>query len=94
MLTLAVAAWCRHLRGTEPLEDPGGARLRGLAQRHAGDLRPLLHDERTFGSLSRCHPFAAAVQRDLHDLEIAGPRAVISARLSRFCLPAPAAQAA
>jgi mannitol-1-phosphate/altronate dehydrogenase len=95
MLTLAVAAWCQHLRGHEPLEDAGGARLRALARRGGDDPRPLLNDEQTFGSLSRCRPLAEAVQRDLQDLDTADPRAVIIARLSGSnALPEPAAQAA
>jgi mannitol-1-phosphate/altronate dehydrogenase len=95
MLTLAVAAWCKHLRGSEPLEDPDGPRLRALAQLHADDLRPLLQDERTFGSLGGCNAFAASVQRDLQDLDFAGARAVIRARLSGPArLPTPVAQAA
>jgi mannitol 2-dehydrogenase len=95
MLTLAVAAWCQHLRGYEPLEDAGGARLRALARRGGDDPRPLLNDEQTFGSLSRCRRLAEAVQRDLQDLDKADPRAVIAARLSGSdALPEPAAQAA
>ena len=85
LLTLAVAGWCRHLRGEgrgvpATLDDPQGPRLRLLARAGGRDPRRLLADERTFGSLGRSPQFVEAVTRDLHELESSDPRAVIAAR--------------
>ncbi|HEX2575959.1 MAG TPA: hypothetical protein VHK88_06385, partial [Aquihabitans sp.] len=90
LLTLAVAGWCRYLRGVDgegrnvdvDLDDPAGARLRTLARRGGSDPRPLLADEATFGHLGACPGFADAIAQDLQDLETQGPRAVLAARTS------------
>lgn len=91
LLTLAVAAWCRYLRGGEgrefELDDPDGARLRALAREGGPDPRPLLADDATFGSLGHCPRFAAAVERNLRDLDARGPHAVI-ADLTEHAQPA------
>ena len=88
LLTLAVAAWCRYLRGTDeegselPLDDPAAERLQALALEGWHDPRPLLADAPTFGSLGSCPRFAAAVERDIRDLDAAGVRATMRARLA------------
>jgi fructuronate reductase/mannitol 2-dehydrogenase len=85
LLTLAVAAWCVHLRGRHggrriELDDPDGERLRALARTGGADPRPLLADDATFGSLGRCPRFAAGVERDIRDLCDRDARAVIADR--------------
>jgi fructuronate reductase/mannitol 2-dehydrogenase len=64
-----------------PLGDEQGERLRALARAGGADPRPLLADEATFGSLGSCPRFTEAVRRDLLDLETAGARAVVAARI-------------
>ena len=76
LLTLAVAAWCRHLRDGR-VDDPEGGRLGDLARQGLGFL---LDDEATFGSLGRCPSFEAAVARDLRDLAAGPVQAVVAAR--------------
>jgi fructuronate reductase/mannitol 2-dehydrogenase len=89
LLTLAVAGWCRYLRGVdeegEPVEldDPQAARLQELAHAGGPDPRPLLADSTTFGTLGACPRFAAAVERDLRDLDAFGARAVLAVRAGR-----------
>jgi mannitol 2-dehydrogenase len=86
LLTLAVAGWCRYLRGVDEdgrsvvLDDPAGERLQTLALAGGGDPRPLLADHATFGSLGGDPGFADAVERDLGDLDASGARAVVAAR--------------
>jgi fructuronate reductase/mannitol 2-dehydrogenase len=86
LLTLAVAGWCRYLRGVDrdgrrfDLDDPLGARLHALAVVGGDDPRPLLGDEATFGSLGTCTAFTDAIERDLHALAAEGPRAVMARR--------------
>lgn len=86
LLTLAVAGWCRYLRGTDEqgravaLDDPAAARLQALALTGGGDPRPLLADRATFGTLGADVGFAAALERDLADLDADGARAVVAAR--------------
>jgi mannitol-1-phosphate/altronate dehydrogenase len=89
LLTLAVSGWCRYLRGVEDegrrieIEDSAGSRLQALASAGGNDPRPLLGDHATFGSLGACPQFAAAVQRDLLEMERHGTRAVVAARAAR-----------
>ncbi len=86
LLTLAVAGWCRYLRAVDEdgraveVDDPAAERLHDLAVVGAGDPRPLLGDRATFGSLGESPEFAAAVHRDLLDMEAEGARAVVVAR--------------
>ena len=89
LLTLAVSAWCRYLRGVDEdggriqLDDPLGERLQALALAGGDDPGPLLSDDETFGSLGACPRFAEAVRRDLRDMEAEGTRAVIAGRTAR-----------
>jgi fructuronate reductase/mannitol 2-dehydrogenase len=93
-LTLAIAAWCRYLRGVDergrriPIADEADERLRTLARRGGDDDRYLLAHEPTFGSLARCPEFAAAVSRDLRELDADGVRAVLSRRTSSHAVGA------
>ena len=88
LLILAVAGWCRYLRAVGadgrpfPLDDANGDRLRALAGAAGDDPGRLLADEATFGSLGSCPEFVAAVGRDLRQLEAAGARAVVAARIT------------
>lgn len=89
LLTLAVSAWCRYLRGAGQgghgleLDDPRAADLQALARAGGDDPRPLLADEVTFGSLGTCPRFTQAVHQDLADLRDHGARAVVTARAAR-----------
>jgi fructuronate reductase/mannitol 2-dehydrogenase len=86
LLTLAVAGWCRYLRGADEagrtvvLDDPAGRRLQALARAGGDDPRGLLADGATFGALGAEPGFASAVERDLDDIAASGVRAVVAAR--------------
>jgi fructuronate reductase/mannitol 2-dehydrogenase len=86
LLTLAVAAWCRYLRGEDEcgrpieMEDPHADRLRALARLGGDDPRPLLRDRATFGSLGACPDFVEDVEQDLRELATYGARAVTARR--------------
>jgi len=86
LLTLAVAAWCRHLRGVDErgqriaATDHGDDHLRILARRGGDGARCLLAHEPTFGTLASCPDFAADVERDLRELEADGVRMVLNRR--------------
>ncbi|HLM18482.1 MAG TPA: mannitol dehydrogenase family protein, partial [Acidimicrobiia bacterium] len=94
LLTLAIAAWCRYLRGVDergrriPIADEADERLRTLARRGGDGERYLLAHEPTFGSLARCPEFTAAVSRDLRELDADGVRAVLSRRTSSHAVGA------
>jgi fructuronate reductase/mannitol 2-dehydrogenase len=87
MLTLAVAAWFRHLRGVDergrrvPLDDPLGARLRSLALAGGSDPRPLLAERGLFGDLREDPGFVRALREALLDLEQLGVRRAVAGRL-------------
>jgi fructuronate reductase/mannitol 2-dehydrogenase len=87
LLTLAIAGWCRYLRGVGydgrlfEVDDNHAPRLKALARAGRTDPRLLLADEATFGSLGNCPDFVNSIERDLLALEASGPRAVIAARL-------------
>lgn len=86
LLTLAVAAWCRYLRGEDErgrsieMDDPHAQRLRALALLGGDDPRPLLSHQATFGSLGACSDFVDEVARDLRELAAVGVRAVAARR--------------
>lgn len=88
-LTLAVAGWCRYLRGVDEdgspveLDDPAAARLRALALVGGSDPRPLLADRATFGPLGTDPRFAEAVARQLRALDSVGARAAVAACAAR-----------
>ena len=88
LLTLAVAAWCRYLRGFDhrhrpiALDDPASLRLQMLALAGGSDPRPLLRERDLFGSLAADLAFAEAVGRDLRALDAHGARATVCARVA------------
>jgi mannitol 2-dehydrogenase len=86
LLTLAVAGWCRYLRGTDErgrpvaIDDPAADRLQALALAGGADPRALLGEREIFGSLADDPGFADEVAHDVRDLETDGGRAVVAAR--------------
>ena len=86
LLTLAVAAWFRYLRGTDeagrplPLEDALADRLRALAAQGGTDPRPLLGETSVFGDLGTVPGFAAELADALEALDRDGVRATVAAR--------------
>jgi fructuronate reductase/mannitol 2-dehydrogenase len=87
LLTLAVAAWFRYLRGTDELgrpivvEDPCAPVLTALAPPVSGDPRPLLEVRRIFGDLADDPLFAAELAAAIADLDRDGVRATLDAHL-------------
>jgi mannitol 2-dehydrogenase len=88
LLTLAVAAWCRYLRGVDrngaPIDIRDSLRhlLQPLAARAAGDLRPLLRQRAIFGELGDDAEFVRALERAVRDIDEYGPAAAIADRLA------------
>ncbi|MGY1682002.1 mannitol dehydrogenase family protein [Geodermatophilus sp. SYSU D01176] len=95
LLTLAVAGWCRYLRGADddgrplPLEDPRGAELQALALAGGSDPRPLLGVRAVFGDLGEDPAFVAALTRTIELLDRLGTRATVAAVLDVPALPLP-----
>ena len=87
LLTLAVAGWCRYLRGTDddgrplPLEDARAAELQALALRGGSDPRPLLGVREVFGDLGDDPCFVAELTGALECLDRLGARATVAAAL-------------
>ena len=87
LLTLAVAAWIRSLRGVDErggriaLDDPLGGRLRSLASAAGGDPGPLLSERALFSDLGRDPAFRAAVRRTLDTMSRHGVRGALSRAL-------------
>jgi fructuronate reductase/mannitol 2-dehydrogenase len=82
LLTLAVAAWFRHLRCSDAVDDPRAEALRRLARDGGLDPRPLLADRSLFGALAGDDRFAARLEGALRELERGGPHAAIAWYLS------------
>jgi fructuronate reductase/mannitol 2-dehydrogenase len=88
LLTLAVAGWCRYLRGTDdagrrlPLEDPRADGLRALALAGGDDPRPLLGVRAVFGDLGDDPAFVADLSATLERLDRLGARAGVAAALA------------
>jgi fructuronate reductase/mannitol 2-dehydrogenase len=87
LATLAVAAWLRYLRGTDlhgreiPVADPRWPELRALAVDGGDDPAPLMRASGLFGSLADDPQAVADIGGALHDVERAGLRAALIARL-------------
>jgi fructuronate reductase/mannitol 2-dehydrogenase len=88
LLTLALAAWLRYLRGTDDagrpiaVEDPHAATLTALARAGGTDPRPLLAVEHVFGCLGRCPEFVAELETALRRLDDDGVEATIRLALT------------
>ena len=83
-LTLAVAAWFLHLRGTDlagqpvTVNDPAAPLLSELATTGAGDPRPLLTQAGIFGALAHDEAFAARLEEAIARLEDQGVHGAIT----------------
>lgn len=92
MLTLAVAGWCRYLRGVDDagegieIRDARRDTLQPLAEAEGSDPRPLLGERDVFDSLGQKPAFVASLERALHALDCDGVRATVEAYLAA---PAP-----
>jgi fructuronate reductase/mannitol 2-dehydrogenase len=86
LLALAVAAWMRYLRGTDlrrgsiEIHDVRRDQLQALARAGGDDPRPLLADERVFGSLGRDPHVAKALERALQDIARHGIQGAVRSR--------------
>jgi mannitol 2-dehydrogenase len=89
LLALAVAAWCRYLRGTDdagnPIEvrDPRAPQLQALALAGGSDPRPLLGVRTVFADLATVPSVVEAVAAGLRSLERDGVRTTAAAYTSR-----------
>src|SRR4051812_5878258 len=89
LLTLAVAAWLRYLRGVDgdgrrfAIEDALAGRLCPLAQRAAGDARPVLRQRDLFGDLGRDPEFAGSVEKALVALDRRGVHGALRTVLAK-----------
>ncbi|MGK5111794.1 MULTISPECIES: mannitol dehydrogenase family protein [unclassified Geodermatophilus] len=88
LLTLAVAGWCRYLRGTDddgrplPMEDPRADELQALARSGGTDPRPLLSVRPVFGDLGDVPGFVTDLERALARLDRLGVRVTLAAALA------------
>ncbi|WP_245160486.1 mannitol dehydrogenase family protein [Blastococcus sp. CT_GayMR20] len=89
LLTLAVAAWFRYLRGTDAggrelrIDDPRADELQALARAGGTDPRPLLGDHAVFGDLDRFPAFVDELEQALEQLDRDGVRVTVGAALDR-----------
>jgi fructuronate reductase/mannitol 2-dehydrogenase len=87
LLTLAVAAWFRYLRGTDEagrpiqIDDPCGDLLHALARAGGTDPRPLLAERSIFGTLGDSPAFVAELERTLIRLDRDGVRDTLATAL-------------
>jgi fructuronate reductase/mannitol 2-dehydrogenase len=95
LLTLAVAAWFRYLRGVDAdgrpfvLDDPRADLLQGLARAGGTDPRPLLGERSIFGDLGENPVFVAELADTLDQLERDGVRSTLAAAVRRSGRPRP-----
>ncbi|HEX8101279.1 MAG TPA: mannitol dehydrogenase family protein [Solirubrobacteraceae bacterium] len=88
LLTLAVAAWFRYLRGVDEqgreldLDDPRGDRLRTLAILGGTDPRPLLAERALFGDLGDDPAFVGALGDALELIERRGARGALAVTIA------------
>jgi len=89
LLTVAVAAWFRYLRGVDvdgqpvTIDDPNADLLQELALAGGTDPRPLLAVRSIFGDLGENPLFVAALSDALERLERDGVRTTVAAALVR-----------
>jgi fructuronate reductase/mannitol 2-dehydrogenase len=94
LLTMAVAAWFRYLRGRHErggrlvVDDPLADRLGRAARAGGADPRPLLAACPGFGELAADEGFATALEQALTALDRHGVRAALGSRLSEEALAA------
>ena len=87
LLTLAVAAWFRYLRGTDAegrpvvVDDPHADELQSLARAGGTDPRPLLGVRSIFGDLGENPVFVAELADALDRLDRDGVRVTVAASL-------------
>ena len=86
LLTLAVAAWFRYLRGPRLVRDARGPELQALAVAGGPDPRPLLTVRSVFGDLGDHPTFVGALAAAMAELESGGARAAVRAHLTRCSL--------
>ncbi|MFD2090632.1 mannitol dehydrogenase family protein [Blastococcus deserti] len=85
LLTLAVAAWFRYLRGVDmagrpvPVDDPKSDLLQELARAGGTDPRPLLGERSIFGDLGENPRFVTELADALERLERDGVRQTLAA---------------
>jgi fructuronate reductase/mannitol 2-dehydrogenase len=88
LLTLAVAGWCRYLRGYDlngdPIEikDARKDTLQPLAVARGADPRPLLAERDIFGDLGDDPDFVRTLEAAIRDIDEYGPAATIAEYLS------------
>jgi fructuronate reductase/mannitol 2-dehydrogenase len=94
LLTLAVAGWCRYLRGVDEagraleLDDPRAAVLQRLARAGGSDPTPLLRRSGLFGALAQDREWAGELAAALAQLERHGVVGALSAALDDLSLAA------
>jgi fructuronate reductase/mannitol 2-dehydrogenase len=95
LLSLAVAGWCRYLRGYDrsgnriDINDARLDVLQPLAAQPGHDPRPLLRQRHIFGQLGDDPEFVAALASAIHDIEEYGPTAAIADHLATHLLSRP-----
>jgi fructuronate reductase/mannitol 2-dehydrogenase len=94
LLTLAVAGWCRYLRGYDlngdwiDVRDARKDVLQPLARQRGSDPRPLLRERAVFGPLGDDPEFVEALEWAIRDLDEHGPAATIADYLATQLLDA------
>jgi fructuronate reductase/mannitol 2-dehydrogenase len=94
LLTLAVAGWCRYLRGVDrdgtriEIRDALRDLLQSLACEAAPDPRPLLRQRAIFGRLGDDPEFVRRLEEAIRDLDEYGPAATIADHLATEMLEA------
>jgi fructuronate reductase/mannitol 2-dehydrogenase len=89
LLTVAVAAWFRYLRGVDSdgrpivVDDPLADLLQGLARAGGTDPRPLLGERSIFGDLGDHPDFVAELAAALDRLDRDGVRVTVASALLR-----------
>nr|WP_296067506.1 mannitol dehydrogenase family protein [uncultured Actinoplanes sp.] len=94
LLTLAVAGWCRYLRGVDrngvriDIRDARRDVLQPLAAESGGDPRPLLRQRAIFGRLGDDPDFVRDLEAAIRDIDEYGPAAAMADHLATELLEA------